>query len=63
MIKLKGALDWDLTRLGLEAGDVIKNHSVPDQRGAVYFDTYYNGFTQNCVVWPDNYEIVDNNKK
>ncbi|HMM02037.1 MULTISPECIES: hypothetical protein [unclassified Dysgonomonas] len=60
MIKLKGALDWELTRLGLEPGDVIKEHSTPSQNGAVYFDQYYNGFKQTCVVWPDNYEIIDN---
>lgn len=64
MIKLTGVLDWDLTRLGLEAGDVIKNHTQPKkENGAIYFDSYYNGFTQNCVVYPENYEIIDNDKK
>lgn len=64
MIKLVGALDWELTRLGLEAGDVIPDHSPPGkENGAVHFDTHYNGFRVSCVVWPDNYEIVDNNKK
>lgn len=64
MIKLTGALDWDLTRLGFEAGDVIKSHTPPGkENGAIYFDTYYNGFTQNCVVYPENYEIIETKTK
>ena len=60
MIKLKGSLDWELTRLGLEAGDVITNHTAPGKvNGAISFDTHYNGFTVSCVVWPDNYEIIN----
>ncbi|WP_419032168.1 hypothetical protein [Dysgonomonas gadei] len=61
MIKLKGTLDWELTRLGLEPGDVIADHTAPGkENGAIYFDQYYNGFKQTCVVWPDNYEIIKN---
>lgn len=61
MIKLKETLDWELTRIGLEPGDVITDHSAPGKdNGAISFEIHYNGFRQTCVVWPVNYEIIDN---
>ncbi len=59
-IKLIGTLHPELTSLGLKPGDEI--HATPDQvgkAGAMYFQVNHrSGITQNCVVWPDNYEIV-----
>jgi len=57
MIQLIGELHCELTGLGLKSGDVIRNHTKPDKRGAIYFDIYYNGTIQSCVVWSNNYEI------
>lgn len=59
MIKLKGELDWEITRFGVKAGDVIEEHTKPDTSGAVFFDIQYNGMTQTCVVWTDNYDIIN----
>lgn len=59
-IKLKGNLDSDLIKLGLKEGDIII--AFPDSIstvGAMNFERVYNGFTQNCVVWPQNYELVE----
>lgn len=63
MIKLKGEIDWEITRFGLKEGDIIKDHTAPGKINAnVFFDIHYNGTTQTCVVWPDNYEIIELNK-
>lgn len=59
MIRLKGQLDLDLTKLGLRAGDEIKFNTPPASNGAIYFEVRYNGTTQNCVVWSDNYELIE----
>lgn len=58
MIKLTGNLDWELRRLGYEVGDKIHHHSKPAENGAIYWTTHYVGLVQNCVVWSDNYEII-----
>lgn len=45
MIQLKGAIDWGLTRLRLDMGDVITDHAPPDKdNGSMHFNTCYNGF-------------------
>lgn len=59
MIKLKGVLDWEITRFGVKEGDVIQEHTKPGTNGAIYFTVHYGGFEQNCVVWPDNYKIIE----
>ncbi len=61
MIELIGILDWELTRLGFKPGDVITDHTKPSPSGAVYFDYKKSVITQNCVVWSDNYKVI--NKK
>lgn len=59
MIKLKGELDYELTRLGLKAGDEIPDHTVPGKvNGAIYFDVRFRGYQYPCVVWPDNYDVI-----
>jgi len=62
MIKLKGIIDWEITRFGVKSGDIIQNHTKPDTSGAVFFDVDYNSTTQGCVVWEDNYDIIESNK-
>lgn len=59
MIKLKGEIDWEITRFGVKPGDVIKIHTKPDVSGAIFFDVNYYSSTQTCVVWGDNYDIID----
>ena len=62
LIKLKGDLDQELTAIGLKAGDEIT--AYPDnvgKAGAMYFIKMYRGFTHDCVVWPENYEIIRKN--
>ena len=58
-IRLKGELDFDLTRIGLKEGDVIRNISQLDKKtGAVHFDCFH-VITNHCVVWPENYDIIE----
>ena len=64
MIKLRGELDYEITRFGVKSGDVIKQHTTPGKvDGAVSFDVRYGNFTQSCVVWPDNYEMIQEKEK
>lgn len=60
MIVLKGRLDWDLQKIGLKAGDKINTHTTPRKiSGAIFFDASHNGFKCECVVYPDNYDLVE----
>lgn len=59
-IKLKGNLDYELTRIGLAEGDEIE--ATPDRvgkTGAVYFQKYHRGTKYDCVAWPDNYDVIN----
>lgn len=59
MIKLKGELDYELTRLGLKAGDEIPDHTAPGKvNGVISFDFHFGGWRYSCSVWPDNYDII-----
>lgn len=61
-IKLKAYLDYDLLKIGLRPGDIIRNARMDNEAtGAVYFDHHY-VIINNCVVWPDNYEIIKADK-
>lgn len=63
IIKLKGYLDIDLIRIGLNPGDIIRN-AKPVQigtTGAVYFDHSYT-INNDCVVWPENYDVIKSDK-
>lgn len=56
-IKLKGELDLELTRLGLKAGDIIRNATFSKSNKAMFFSIF--DVTHNdCVVYPENYEII-----
>jgi hypothetical protein len=62
-IRLKGELDWELTRIGLKVDEEVE--ATPDRvgkTGAMYFDIYYRGWKYECVVWPENYELISNIK-
>jgi|GEM_PF-6925696 len=59
MIKLKGEIDYEITRFGVKSGDVIEHHTSPKASGAIFFDVSYYGSTQTCVVWADNYDIIN----
>ena len=60
-IKLKDSINSELTSLRLKAGMVISSNDVNLTTGAVQFDVILNGSTYNCVVWPEDYEIIENN--
>ncbi len=62
-IILKGNLNIELRRIGLLAGMSIM--ATPDSvgsAGAMYFNHFFRGFNNACVVYPDNYTIVESNK-
>ena len=57
-IKLKGNLEFDLVAIGLEPGMIIDED--PDKNstsGVVHFDVRFKGYTYNCSVWPENYDL------
>ncbi|SHG32182.1 hypothetical protein SAMN05444362_12129 [Dysgonomonas macrotermitis] len=59
MIKLKGELDYELTRLGLKVSDEIASHTTPGKvNGVVNFDVHHMGWIYSCSVWPDNYDVI-----
>ncbi len=60
MIRLKGILDVELRVLGLKPGDIIQDHQGPKLNGAIYFTiTGQTPFAQECVVWKENYDILE----
>lgn len=62
IIKLKGYLDLDLTRIGLRPGDIIKGASIANElSGSVLFDHFYT-IENQCIVWPDNYDVIKSDK-
>jgi hypothetical protein len=58
-IKLKDSIISELTCLGLRPGMVVKSTQVNKTTGAVDFTHYYNSSPYDCVVWPEDYEIVE----
>lgn len=64
IIRLKGSLHIELTVIGLEEGDIILDAVIIPQDGeAAYFTKHHNGYPFECVVYPDNYEIVETSLK
>jgi hypothetical protein len=62
-IKLKGDLESDLRALGLKEGDQVAAVRCPVSTvGAVHFDIYKFGSIYNCVVWPENYDVLTETK-
>lgn len=61
-IILKGDLDFELTRIGLQPGMPIM--AEPDKMstvGAMNFEVHFRGWKYDCVVWPENYDFVESN--
>jgi hypothetical protein len=61
-IKLKDSIISELTCLGLRPGMVVSSTQVNKTTGAVDFTHYYNSAPYDCVVWPEDYEIVEDEK-
>ncbi|MEI8047219.1 MAG: hypothetical protein WCI92_07555 [Bacteroidota bacterium] len=60
-IKLIGDLDSELTALGCKEGDILNAEKCPVSTvGAVYFEIYKFGSKYDCVVWPENYQVITN---
>jgi len=58
-IKLIGDLDFELTRFGIKAGDTPDAvTSEGSKSGQLYFTIHIPGSSQECVVWPENYEVI-----
>ena len=61
-IKLKDSIISELTCLGLRPGMVISSTQVNKTTGAVDFTHYFNSAPYDCVVWPEDYEVVEEDK-
>ena len=64
-IKLIGELHPELEALGLKTGDIIlnalpgpKNEDITTDTGQLYFTLHGFAVPQECVVWPENYEVI-----
>ena len=57
-IKLKDSIISELTAVGLRPGMEIESNDVNKTTGAVQFTRWHNGSSYDCVVWPEDYEIV-----
>jgi len=57
-IKLKESINSELIAVGLRPGMEIESDDVNKTTGAVQFTQWYNGFSYDCVVWPEDYEIT-----
>ena len=60
--KLKDSIISELTALGIRPGDVIESNDVERTTGALHFTVHRHGSPYNCVVWPEDYEIVEDEK-
>ena len=61
-VKLKDSIISELTSLGLRPGMVISSNDVNKITGAVTFAHYRNNNKYDCVVWPVDYEVVEEDK-
>jgi len=64
ILRLKGELDPELTRIRLKPGQTIKNATSEktSTMGQVYFYHYFEGINFQCLVWPDNYDVIREDK-
>jgi hypothetical protein len=58
-VRLKDSIISELTCLGLRPGMVVSSTQVNKTTGAVHFTHYRNSSSYDCVVWPEDYEIVE----
>ena len=61
-VKLKDSIISELTSLGIRPGDVIESNDVNKTSGAFQFTKWHNGSSYDCVVWPEDYEVVTEEK-
>jgi len=61
-VKLKDSIISELTCLGLRPGMVVSGTISSKTTGSVDFAHYHNGSHYDCVVWPEDYEVVDDDK-
>ena len=57
-IKFKESINSELTCIGLRPGMFTSVDSINNATGAAYFKHWHNGTVHNCVVWPQDYELV-----
>ena len=58
-IRLTGNLDYELKMLGIKTNDIVNVEEFNRTTGAAYFKKYIGNLSINCVVWPENYEILE----
>ncbi len=59
-VKLKDSINSELTSIGLRPGmEVRSNQGINKTTGAVHFTHYCNSYPYDCVVWPEDYEVVE----
>jgi hypothetical protein len=58
-IKLKESINDELIAVGCKPGDEIKVEAISGKTGAVYFTKYRNDVNQQCVVYPEDYEVIE----
>ena len=61
-IKLKDSIISELTAVGLCPGMEIESNDVNKTTGAIQFTKWHNGSSYDCVVWPEDYEVVTEEK-
>jgi hypothetical protein len=59
IIKLKESIDAELIAIGCKPGDEVKVESFLPKTGAAYFTKRGLAVPQNCVVWPEDYEVIE----
>jgi len=57
-IKLKESINSELIPVGLRPGMEIESNDVNKTTGAVQFTRWHKGSSYDCVVWPEDYEVV-----
>jgi hypothetical protein len=61
-IKLKDSIISELTSLDLRPGMVVSGTISSKTTRSVDFTHYHNGSPYDCVVWPEDYEVVEEDK-
>ena len=53
----------ELQKAGMKPGDIIEATPGSELTGSMYFTAKSGNRTMECVVWPENYEIIKELKK
>lgn len=61
-IKLKDSIISELKSIGIRPGDIIESNDVNKTTGAVQFTKWHNASSYECVVWPEDYEVIEEEK-